>query len=238
MPKHVPSRLLPFAASAVLLAGAATAHAGLTGNVGVTNNYIWRGFTQTNDAPAVSGGIDYSHESGFYAGTWLSNVDFADPTSSPATRSEYEQDWYLGFGGGMDDFSYDVGYALYTYPLSRDANFGEVHATAGYSYVSVNVAYTVNSQVKGDSPFVEGDLYYSASLDVPIKGDFGVSATYGHYEFDKVSDSSYNHYNLYLNKGDFSFGVEANDSDGQFPAGKKASDPRVVVSWSHSTDLL
>ncbi|MFA9459798.1 TorF family putative porin [Thiohalorhabdus methylotrophus] len=242
MAKHCPSRFVPFGASVVLLAGAATAHAELTGNVGVSNNYIWRGVTQTNDEPAVSGGIDYAHESGFYAGTWISNVDFSDTTtasdSSPASKNEIEQDWYVGYGGAVSDFSYDLGYALFTYPLSDNADFGEVYGSVGYSYLSVGAAYTVNSQVEGESQFMEGDLYYSATLDIPIAGDFGVSATYGHYEFDEVSDASYDHYNLYLTKGNFSFGVEKNDQDGEYPAGKDADDPRVVVSWSHSTDLL
>ncbi|MFB6259216.1 MAG: TorF family putative porin, partial [Thiohalorhabdaceae bacterium] len=73
------SRFAPFVSAAVLLTGTGAAQAGLTGNVGVTNNYIWRGFTQTNDMPAVSGGLDYSHSSGIYVGTWISNVDFSDP---------------------------------------------------------------------------------------------------------------------------------------------------------------
>ena len=42
---------------------------GLSANVAVTNNYLWRGLEQTNGQSAVSGGIDYASDSGFYAGT-------------------------------------------------------------------------------------------------------------------------------------------------------------------------
>jgi uncharacterized protein (TIGR02001 family) len=45
-------------------------------NIGAVSNYIWRGVTQTGDQAAVQGGIDVAHASGFYAGTWISNVDF------------------------------------------------------------------------------------------------------------------------------------------------------------------
>ncbi|MEM7468250.1 MAG: TorF family putative porin, partial [Pseudomonadota bacterium] len=45
-----------------------------TANASFSNNYLWRGLTQTQNEPVVSGGIDYAHESGFYVGTWVANV--------------------------------------------------------------------------------------------------------------------------------------------------------------------
>jgi uncharacterized protein (TIGR02001 family) len=45
-------------------------------NIGAVSNYIWRGVTQTGDQAAVQGGLDVAHESGFYAGTWASNIDW------------------------------------------------------------------------------------------------------------------------------------------------------------------
>ena len=66
-------KLLGLAVSAgCLFTGSVMAE--LTGNIGVTNNYIWRGVTQSDDESAVSGGIDYSDKSGIYAGTWFSNM--------------------------------------------------------------------------------------------------------------------------------------------------------------------
>jgi uncharacterized protein (TIGR02001 family) len=48
----------------------------VSANIGAVSNYIWRGVTQTGDQAAIQGGLDYGHESGFYLGTWASNVDF------------------------------------------------------------------------------------------------------------------------------------------------------------------
>ncbi len=45
-------------------------------NVGLFSEYVFRGYTQTHNDPALSGGVDYEHSSGFYLGTWLSNVSW------------------------------------------------------------------------------------------------------------------------------------------------------------------
>lgn len=227
-------------AVAVVVAGMAPAisMAELTGNVGAATNYVWRGVTQTNDGPSISGGVDYAHESGLYAGTWLGNVDFGDGSEATA---EYEQDLYLGFGGG-EDFTYDVGYIYYDYPLAEGADFGEIYASVGFSYFSAGVAYTVNSEIDEDdeSAFSKGDLYYSASFAYPLTEELELSIGAGYYDFDDDGDvvESYGHYNAYLSKGDFAFGVEVADVDGEFPAGKGANDPRFVVAWSTSFDLM
>src|SRR5690606_232212 len=49
----------------------------LTANAAFSNNYIWRGLTQTMNEPAISGGVDYAADNGFYVGTWASNVSYA-----------------------------------------------------------------------------------------------------------------------------------------------------------------
>ncbi|HTL26710.1 MAG TPA: TorF family putative porin, partial [Burkholderiales bacterium] len=47
----------------------------LTGNVALVSSYRFRGIDQTFGKPALQGGVDYSHASGFYAGNWNSNVN-------------------------------------------------------------------------------------------------------------------------------------------------------------------
>src|SRR5690606_281944 len=65
------------AAASFAMAGAAAAQDGpeLSYNIGVTTDYVFRGFTQTGEDPAVFGGIDLGYGM-FYAGTWASSVDF------------------------------------------------------------------------------------------------------------------------------------------------------------------
>lgn len=46
----------------------------LTANVSLVSDYTFRGLTQMWHQPAIQGGFDFVHSSGFYAGTWASNV--------------------------------------------------------------------------------------------------------------------------------------------------------------------
>lgn len=72
----------------------------ISANIGAVSNYMWRGVTQTQDGAAIQGGLDFSHSSGFYAGTWASNVDFNDEGASqevviladPTTPSGFAED--------------------------------------------------------------------------------------------------------------------------------------------------
>ncbi|MGC2165225.1 MAG: TorF family putative porin, partial [Gallionella sp.] len=76
-----------------------------TGNVGFTTDYTFRGISQNYRSPAVQGGFDYAHSSGFYAGTWASNV-----SGNQYTNTSMEWDWYAGYNGKVnDDLAYNVG---------------------------------------------------------------------------------------------------------------------------------
>ena len=125
-------------------AAAPTSPHTVTGNVSLASEYIFRGLSQTNGKPALQGGADYSHASGFYAGTWLSNISwFTDqnagfmetptslgspgaagapytPNNSNATSLEW--DFYGGFKNSFagGDWNYDVGVIQYLYPGKYD----------------------------------------------------------------------------------------------------------------------
>ena len=222
--------------SALTLPSVAAAE--VSANVGVVSNYFFRGVTQTDDSAAVQGGLDYEHDSGLYAGTWASTVDFGDGTS-------YEADLYAGYGGGIGDFGYDVGYLYYAYPDGDDLDFGEIYGSLSYSYFTAGLAYTVNSQASGESVFDTGDMYYYAGVDVPF-GDSGYSGSlyYGYYSFDADSstyDVDYGHWSAGLSKdaGDFgSFGLnlELADIDEENPAfgDDNSDDLKLWISWSKS----
>jgi uncharacterized protein (TIGR02001 family) len=64
-----------------------TAQAELAGNIGVHSKYLLRGIGLENDNTAVQGGIDYTHESGFYAGWWGSNLGYSYNTNTGRIRT-------------------------------------------------------------------------------------------------------------------------------------------------------
>ena len=83
------SRILSLAAAGLLLSAGTVQADEWTANFAASNNYIWRGLTQSVNEAAISGGIDFAADSGFYAGTWASNVSYAaDDVYS------YEHDMY------------------------------------------------------------------------------------------------------------------------------------------------
>ncbi|GAA3966942.1 TorF family putative porin [Allohahella marinimesophila] len=206
-------------------------------NIAAVSNYLFRGVTQTDGSPAVQGGIDFEHASGFYAGTWASNVDFGDETS-------YELDLYAGFAGAMNDLGYDVGYIYYAYPDAPDSiDFGEIYGELSYGVAALGFAYTTNSDVSGKGLFVQGDLYYYASVEIPLQDGYSTGVLAGFYDFTddsapSVGDASYAHASANITKnagefGDFSFNLEYADIDEDTALGSvSSSDPKVWLGWS------
>ena len=94
-------------------------------NVGVVSDYVFRGFTQTSEDPAIQGGVDLTSVS-FYAGAWASNVDFGDDTDA-------EVDLYGGYRTEAGGFALDFGAIGYLYvgePDGADYNYAEFKAAA------------------------------------------------------------------------------------------------------------
>lgn len=105
---------LPLATGACLMP--MTASAELTGNIGIHSKYLLRGTFEENDGAAVQGGLDYGHESGFYAGWWFSSLGYnyeSDAVDDDATGTGVENDFYAGFAGEMGSVGYDVGQIQY-----------------------------------------------------------------------------------------------------------------------------
>lgn len=196
---------------------------GVTANIGVTSNYIWRGVSQTGNDASVGGGLDFSHDSGFYLSTWAGSLGGGT-----------ELDIYGGFSGEMaGGFGYDLGAIGYIYPNAADSDFYEIYASGSYSYFSAGINYTIS----GDAPagaFTDGDIYYwgGASFDLPK--DFSLGFTVGYYDFDDdgapgVGDISYSHGQVDLTKsagdfGDFTFTVSK--------AGKDSGDDDFLIAAS------
>ena len=217
--KIIAASLLASATTAV--SGVVLAESPLTANVGVASNYIWRGATQTDDASAVSGGIDYAHASGFYAGLWTSNVTWT-------ATDGYEQDLYAGYGFDAGPVGLDVGYIAYMYPVGTGQDdFSEVYVNASFNVVSAGVALTTSKEAGGKVK----DIYTSVGAEFEVKKDLTLGLTYGNYNFEDTASTDYSHIQVSLSKGDFTFAYDKADSTGN------AGDPRVSVSWAHSIDL-
>lgn len=162
-----------------------------TANVGIFSNYIFRGISQTGGQPAVQGGFDWAHVSGFYAGTWLSNISWLEDFGQ-YNRSSLEWDFYGGFKQpfpGQEDWFYDLGVYGYVYPGRKNpgvlsADTWELYAALGWKWVSLKGSWTVSSNYFGIQPGgqkTDGTGYYDLSATYPI-GESGFSLL-GHFGY-------------------------------------------------------
>lgn len=217
----------------------------LSANAGITNNYLWRGLTQSNNEAAVSGGLDYAHESGFYAGTWASNVEYAsDDTYS------YEHDIYFGFSGG-DELSYDVGWLYYNYDEINKFDFHEVYGTLGYGGFSAT-AYILAGTEATEGPAIGGGIqdfgfgqayYLSFDYGFELENGVGISLHAGRHDGDfneafNGTPGSYTDYSISFAIDSFSFTISDTDlSDAGSSDWLDNDAMKFVVSYSMDFEL-
>ncbi len=158
------------------LAPAAQAEVSLSGNIGVVSDYVLRGITAAteSDGPAVQGGFDMEHSSGFYAGYWASSLGYG----SDNLTTTVENDFYAGFAGSAGEFSYDIGAIYYYYMDDSDASGGEFVAGIGWGPVTLGMKYLLQDVTWGN----EGDIYWTLCLALPVPSpQFTFSAVAGYY---------------------------------------------------------
>jgi uncharacterized protein (TIGR02001 family) len=155
----------------------------IAGNVALTTDYRFRGISQTNRNPAIQGGFDWSHDSGFYLGTWGSNVDFA---------GSLELDYYGGYAGNINDsIAYDVGAAYYDYPGGNlgggvDPEYWEAYVGLSGDLGPVSLSGKVNY-----SPDYFGEtgtgFYYDLGASYELPAEFSLS---GHFGYQTIADGA------------------------------------------------
>ncbi len=193
------------AALAVTVVHAEMSDIGVSANMAMTSNYVWRGMTQSHNSPAIQGGVDLDYN-GFYLGTWGSNIDFG-------TDASLEADLYAGYAGEIEGIGFDIGAIQYMYPNDTDAsNFAEAYAKLSYDFevVAINGMYYVGIETND----LEPENGYELGVSAPVPWSMSADATYGDY--DKTGE----YYSIGLTKtfGKFDFnvaytGMEYDDAD-------------------------
>ena len=186
---------------AMALITATTAQAQVTGNLGLTSDYRFRGISQSQNAPAVQGGIDYAHSSGFYVGNWNSSVSSDVYTNG----SGVESDLYAGFKKDIyKGLTLDVGSYNYFYPRATNGtstNFDTNELFAGLGYGPVSVKYSQSLSNYFGTANSKNSQYYQADLVQPlayISKNLSLLAHVGRTEVNNNSSSNYTDYNVGL----------------------------------------
>ncbi|QIL19394.1 TorF family putative porin [Thermomonas sp. HDW16] len=145
------TRRARIAIAVLALLGFADAQAGTSGNVSLTSDYVFRGLSQTNQKPALQGGVEYASDGGFYIGTWGSNASWLSDlsTSTAPISSSLELDVYGGYRGQFSEaVSYDVGAAYYWYPGDFPSGFNSADTLELYAGVTVDASDKISLGAK------------------------------------------------------------------------------------------
>jgi uncharacterized protein (TIGR02001 family) len=221
----------------------------LTANVSLTSDYVFRGVSQTQNGPAIQGGFDYSHASGFYVGTWASNVDWV--SQGYETNNSMEIDLYGGFKGAVNDFGYDVGVITYYYPGDKIAGANtpdttEMYLGGSWKFLSAKYSYVVSNHFVGWGTATDPTGKTDGSYYVELNGNYDVGSGWGvlgHLGYQGVKDNtpaSYTDWKVGVTK-DVGFGVftvaytDTNADTAPYTwGGKKVADAKGILSFSKS----
>jgi uncharacterized protein (TIGR02001 family) len=168
-------------ATTTLMASDESSDLEMSANVAMTSDYIWRGMTQSGNAPAIQGGFDASFK-GLYAGVWASNVDFGKED-----KATTEFDFYLGYSNNISNLTYDIGFIQYAYPTTTDElNFGEAVLGLEYDFKVMSISATYYLGVDtNDVENVEDDWEPEDNtefgISIPLPLAITIDGTYGQY---------------------------------------------------------
>lgn len=145
-------------------------------NVAGTTDYVFRGFSQTDEKPAFQAGVDVGYGI-FYLGAWGSGTDKDFVGGSPA-----EIDLYGGVTPSAGIFDFDFGFIYYWYPGEDDVSSGFVDVSywegkAGVSTDDLikNLTIGFTAYYSPEYTFETGEVWTfegSLSYSLPSVGPF------------------------------------------------------------------
>ncbi len=212
----------------------------LSYNVGVVTDYRYRGISQSRLKPALQGGIDFAHKSGFYLGTWASSIKWIKDAGGGAS---VEWDVYGGYKGTAGPVGYDVGVLTYQYPghdLAVSPVTTEIYAAGTVGPATLKYSHAVTNLFGfADS---KGSFYLDASATFDLGSGWSLVPHVGYQKVKNFSPASYTDYSVTVGK-DFGNGIsasaavvgtDADDSVYFTPAGKFTGKTGLVLGVKYS----
>ena len=135
-------------------------YADVSGHVGYSSDYIWRGVSQSQGAASLNAGIELE-SNGFFAGAWIGEVDYLD---NDATQ---ERDLYLGYNlDVMDNLDVQLGLIQYRYDKGDYDTVEEGFVKVGYN--SLTLSYFLDTDTENDYAHISYDLWFVNGVDASI----------------------------------------------------------------------
>lgn len=186
----------------------------LTANIGVFSSYRFRGIDQTFGKPALQGGFDYNHASGFYVGNWNSNVQ----AGAGYPGGNLEMDFYGGYKQAFGDFGIDVGAIYYTYPgtdsaagrtgaptnnrsnqvRSGSVDNKEIYIGGNWKFISLKYSHSVGDYFS--TPDTKNSSYFDLSANYDLGNGWGANWHLGSLKFKNMNNADYTDWKLGVTK--------------------------------------
>lgn len=190
-----------------------------TGNVTLASEYLYRGIAQTRGKPAIQGGFDYAHASGFYAGVWGSSISWISDAVAGASAN-VEIDVYGGYKGTAGDLGYDLGVLTYNYPGSGktlagtqelDQDTTELYGALSWKFLTLKYSHSTTAlfgwaKTGTLTEKTDGSGYLELNAGYDLGNGWGVNGHVGHQKVEGNSNASYSDYKLGATK-DLGFGT-------------------------------
>lgn len=171
----------------------------ISGTVTATSDYLYDGLSQTGNDAALQAGLTIANDTGFYFSTWASQVDFGaicGDNLNQKCQSNIETDWLVGYGGGDENFSYDIGYAHYKYISSGDGfDYSEIYGSIYFFDTKLALYHSRDfggTEVSNSRIKITHTVNLNDTWSVPI--EFGHDAFEEAFDFGGAIDKSFNYY--------------------------------------------
>jgi uncharacterized protein (TIGR02001 family) len=178
--------------------GAAPVHAQVvSGSLGATSDFVFRGISLTRGKPAAQASIDVEFPREFYVGAFAAT---ADPNPGPSPKAEIDA-WIGRYWRVSEELSADLRLSQYTYPDDPrrfNYNRGELTGTLGFrDSLYLAAVYSPNTKAVGSAPgYKEGDVWaFELSGRRALSPRWSISGGVGHYALDQVYGGSYYYWN-------------------------------------------
>lgn len=159
--------------SLMLLVGFASAQAEVTGNVGVTTDYRFRGMSQSQTGVSLSGGVDYTNPNGLYVGNANSSVS----SQLYPNGAGIESDFYAGAKRTYGGVTFDAGTMNYHYSRATTFNTSEVYLGAATGPFSFKYSRSLTDYF--GTAKTRGTQYYQAGVLFPVTDHLKLGARIG-----------------------------------------------------------
>ena len=169
-------------------------------NFGIYSQYVFRGLTQTDAKPAFQGGFDLTTTSGFYAGTWGSNISWLHDAGVVDHGASLEWDLYGGYRYSFTpDWGIDVGALYYYYPGSyvdgvTNPDSTELYVAGSWKWASLKYSHAVSNLF--GVPDSNNSWYLDLSANYPLTDTLTLNAHVGRQEFKGQTNGINNGDNL------------------------------------------